>query len=371
MTVAPAPRKHNNFGALRLLFASVVILSHSPEIIDGDRHRELLTTIFGTLSFGTVGVDGFFIISGYLITKSFLSSPTLFDYFKRRVLRIYPGFVVTFWICLLLVAPFVGAGLSVFHPEAIVSNLARMAVLLPPRAPGAFHEMPYPALNGSMWTIAYEFRCYILVAVVGSIGAFQGKFRYVLLAGVVGLLIMSGLGVEREARGVAPAILGSPDQDIALTGMFGAGMMYYLFRNHVIYNSAVLVGAAVVLFLALFFAPLSDIALALFGGYMIFWFAFKYKVLLISRFANRTDLSYGIYLYAWPIQSTIAHLDRSINPWVLSAITLPLSAAAAYLSWTFVEKAPLALAHRGSLRNLPPPTQIEESRAGIRSRKAV
>jgi peptidoglycan/LPS O-acetylase OafA/YrhL len=76
-------------------------------------------------------------------------------------------------------------------------------------------------------------------------------------------------------------------------------------------------------------------------------------VLSISRFSNETDLSYGIYLYAWPIQSTIAYLDRSIDPWVLSAITLPFSAAAAYLSWTFVEKAPLALAQRGSSKNHP------------------
>ena len=133
--------------------------------------------------------------------------------------------------------------------------------------------MPYPALNGSMWTIAYEFRCYILVAVLGSIGAFQGQFRYVLLAAVVARLIMSGIGVEREARGVAPAILGSPYQDIVLTGMFGAGMTYYLFRKHVMYNSMVILGAAILLFFALFSAFLSDIALAVFGGYLIFWFA--------------------------------------------------------------------------------------------------
>ena len=144
MTIDPPLPKDNNFGALRLLFASVVILSHSPEILDGDRHRELLTMMFGTISFGVLGVDGFFIVSGYLITKSFLSSDTLFAYFKKRVLRIYPGFIVAFLLCLFVLAPFVGAGLSVFRPEAIVHNFARMLLLGEPTAPGAFQDMPYP-----------------------------------------------------------------------------------------------------------------------------------------------------------------------------------------------------------------------------------
>jgi peptidoglycan/LPS O-acetylase OafA/YrhL len=60
------------------------------------------------------------------------------------------------------------------------------------------------------------------------------------------------------------------------------------------------------------------LALAVLAGYLIFWFALQSPVLPISRFTNKTDLSYGIYLYAWPIQSTIAFFsDRSINPWAL------------------------------------------------------
>ena len=88
-------KKENNFGALRLGFASMVILAHSPEILDGNRSRELVTRIFGsTESFGSLGVDGFFIISGFLVTRSWLSCDGVADYARRQILRIFPGFAV-------------------------------------------------------------------------------------------------------------------------------------------------------------------------------------------------------------------------------------------------------------------------------------
>jgi peptidoglycan/LPS O-acetylase OafA/YrhL len=344
------PRKDNNFGALRLLFASVVILSHSAEILDGDRSRELLTNIFGTLTFGILGVDGFFIISGYLITKSFLSSPTLFAYASRRVLRIYPGFIVCFWLCLVVLAPLVGAGLSVFHPVALVRSAARMALLFHPNAEGVFPGMPLPALNGSMWSIPYEFQCYILVIFLGAAGFLKGAFRYVLLVAVLFALTTFGVADSRVSHNVfGVAITDARYVYLQTFPMFLAGTLFALFQRHIIYRHALALAAGVLLVICLFFQPLVALALAVLGSYLIFWFALHCPVLPISRFTNKTDLSYGIYLYAWPIQSTIAFVtNRAINPWALSVVTLAIAAAAAWVSWTFIEKPALALAHRKS-----------------------
>ena len=160
-----ARRSPNNFGALRLLFAVLVILSHSPELVDGNRSREILTRIFGTLSFGEFGVDGFFLISGYLITKSFQDSGSAGGYLLKRVLRIYPGYVVAYLLCIFALGPFVGGQIAELSGARVLREIISLSK---PGMQGVFPGMPYPSLNSSMWTIAYEFRCYLLVLAAGT-----------------------------------------------------------------------------------------------------------------------------------------------------------------------------------------------------------
>jgi peptidoglycan/LPS O-acetylase OafA/YrhL len=257
-------------------------------------------------------------------------SSDISDYFKKRILRIYPGFLINTLLCLFVLAPLVT---NKYFPS--LQWLPRLLFLGSPHVDDAFEGMPMPGMNNPIWTLSYEFRCYILVAILGILLGLH-NIRSAIAGSAVVLLLLSGLQIVPEYSGALYVALGSPSRMLRLLGMFAAGMTFYLWRDRIVYNHKFALPAFLSLLgVSLLFPVVSNVAIAVSGGYLVFWATFKLPAMSLSRFGNKTDLSYGIYLYAWPIQMSIAYaLHRSINPWALSFLALIGSAAAAYLSWT-------------------------------------
>jgi peptidoglycan/LPS O-acetylase OafA/YrhL len=278
----------NAFGLIRLVFASLVIVSHTPELIDGNRSRELLTCLFSTISFGELAVDGFFIVSGYLIVGSFLNRPVVTTYVVKRVARIYPAFVVSTLFCVLIVAPLAGATTTDVW-SSLGSTMRGMLLLRPPSVPNVFSGTPYAVLNGAMWTIRLEFRCYLLVLILGATGMLRRPWLLLVLS------IICMIGSEQT-------YLHGHSSTLRFTSIFLAGTLFYIWRGRIVFTPMYAATALVALFGFMFVPFLAEPGVAIFGSYIIFSIASLGGAWAIARINNRDDISYGVYLYAWPIE---------------------------------------------------------------------
>lgn len=350
----------NAFGFLRLFFASLVIVSHSAQMKYGDSSHDVLTKLFGSITAGELAVDFFFAISGYLIAASFLSDPDWFAFLKKRVARIYPAFIVASLFSLFVVTPLAGVPLHDVVsaigglPHALISVLLLQA----PDATGIFARSFYPELNGSMWTIAYEFRCYLLILVLGLLGVLRQ--RWLMLALTVALIVVyiavPGAALQHIDDRLQPW-LGSGEFVVTmrLTPVFLLGTVFTLFRNDIAFTKPRVAIAIVALCLCLHFHRVAHVGIGLFGGYIVFAIAMFGRNSVISRINNRNDISYGVYLYAWPIGHLLIWYYPAIPTWLATLLTLVLSFGFGWASWHGLEKRAMRfIRHIGKTRATNP-----------------
>jgi len=339
--IAPVtkPLFSGNFGALRLLMSCLVIIGHTPELIDGNRHREIFTQLFGTMSLGELAVDGFFLISGYMLSLSVERSGNLANYFIKRVARIYPAFIVSFVLCLLIVSP-LAAGIIDTHQW--MRNILRLILLQPPNADNAFAGAPYPTLNGAMWTISYEFMCYVLLAVAFVLGLLRR--RGVLVAGVIGLLLLLVLQphLDLASRGIT---FGHGTQNtLRFVAAFCTGVGYRKLLTSRWLNGWIALLGLIVLGFTLSNRFLAEPSLILIGGYVLIYVGELNLGQMLSRVGQEIDLSYGIYLYAWPIQNLAIWKFGLRDIVQIDVLTIAITSVLALLSWTFIERPAMRVA---------------------------
>jgi peptidoglycan/LPS O-acetylase OafA/YrhL len=313
----------NGLDAMRLFFAALVLVSHSPELIDGDRSREPLTLLVGTCSFGELAVIGFFVLSGYLITNSWHSRPELIPYLRNRILRIVPGFVVAVLISTLVVGAIGASDAATYYSSINWRQLFGGIVTLgEPRTPPTFAGSPVPAVNGSLWTIRYEFICYL----IAPVAIFR---RSALLA----IWILA-----------AVTTVASPDPLPRFLFAFLSGAVFQQFRLRA--TTAGVVASMAALPILLSMSATWELGAIVAGGYLALCVGLR------PLPYRGPDFSYGLYLYGWPIQMMLI-MGGLVQPWLLFFAALPLAAGCGLLSWYIVEKPALRLKRR--LRSAPAP----------------
>jgi peptidoglycan/LPS O-acetylase OafA/YrhL len=341
---ALAPRQ-NNFDALRLVAAISVIFSHSFLIAEGTQNREWLILLTGNQSIlGLVGVFVFFAISGFLVTQSFEQTGNPLQFLAKRALRIFPGLFVATLVSAFLLGPLVttlplGAYLSRPEPyEYILGNtLLDQSV----------HELPGVSfvnnpvgleINGSLWTLRLEFVMYLMVLVLGLLRLLTVRTALLLLAFGIACLHFEMLD-ELEKWGWFFQLLSGWGW---LVGFFAAGMALYKLRDTRIFDGRIAIVALACLVLSVplrQFIPLFPV----FGCYLALWLALNPNLPVVSA-ARFGDLSYGLYIYGWPVEEAVMWLSGGrVAWWQVFLISLPAASAIAFLSWHLVERPMLRL----------------------------
>lgn len=341
----------NNFDAIRFLLASSVILCHSYVICLG-YERFLETEPFMVLSqkqisLGSFAVDIFFIISGFLVAKSFENSSGSFEYLKKRVLRIFPGFIIAM-VGSFLVVGFIGSGKS-FNFSGFFSyidslqlkrELIHILTLQKPFQREFFNGLPEPGLNDSVWTIHYEFISYLLLPVLAIAGLFRKKTTILVVFILCYLLLfLQTWGIifpyNDQARTL---IIDNPYYYPRFFTYFLSGTCFYIYRDVIKRNHILALVSFVAVALSFTWIRCVDQVLPVAGTYFLFYAAYHPTVKL-NNFAKYGDFSYGIYLYGWPVQMVVMYyLKDSINPYVLFLVAFPLATLLAFLSWHLIEQ---------------------------------
>lgn len=343
----------NSVNALRLALAGLVLVSHTIQFsTSGPDPLGRFTGSFVDLS--TIAVDGFFALSGFLIAGSFLRSQSVGRYLWRRALRILPGY----WACLVVTAGLIAplawfieydklTGYPVLGETSATSFVWQNAGLLIRQfdIAGAFGG---EVANGSLHTLVYEFACYLLVAVVGAAGVLARRPWLMVFA-----LAMAWTLILFEIVTDSGVVAGHPARETLLRygTMFLAGVVAFLFADRVRLTGRGGIIAVGVLGVAIVTCSLvqDDTRSALI--YSVFApLAVTYLVLLcgasprLARIGSRRDLSYGLYVYAWPVQETL--LVMGADSWWLPlylVVSLVAALVLALVSWTLIESPALAL----------------------------
>ncbi|MCC7369750.1 MAG: acyltransferase [Chloroflexi bacterium] len=336
----PEAFRRNHFLLLRLLLAVAVLYRHSFDLLAASHADLVLDLIPPRTHLGRIALCFFMVISGFLVTQSWVQSTGWRDFLTRRVLRIYPAFLVASIFSAFVAAP-LGSRQPLDYLERLdIGGVVANALLLGKLTiPPSFLDNPYPGqVNGSLWSIRIEFECYLGLLALGLAGI--PRRRQLVLG------LFAGMLIAHAVQGYVPSQFDRFAHHLQLATFFVAGMVFFLYRDRIPRSHGWLeVAGLVVLVTGILEVGFLEL-LPVTGTYLLLYLAYE-PLLGRLGWSPRVDLSYGIYLYAWPVQQLLVQAaGPALNPWTLSLAALVGSGLLAALSWTLVERPALALKRR-------------------------
>jgi peptidoglycan/LPS O-acetylase OafA/YrhL len=328
-------RRADNFLALRILAAVMVIYGHASHLAPAVSSKDIFVRWHWGIYSGDIAVDIFFLISGFLVTGSFLRKRDLYAFAKARFLRLMPGFALNLTGLALVYGLFfttLPALEYLRNPEVwhyIGKNL-KLGTDMVWRLPGVFEQgVKVATINGAQWTLPAEARMYVLLGIIGALGALSS--RWVASVVLAGLLLLGWF---------APHWIPLPSIFLRLAGYFALGVLIYIHRERLRISLDVIV-ALIVLAVFMRSSALYPVAFALALSTAVFGLAYLTRPMpWLDRWG---DPSYGVYLWGWPIQQVVAYFIPGAGLGLHVGLAVVLALATGYASWHFLERHALRL----------------------------
>lgn len=337
-----AENRENNFNLIRLVAALLVIVSHSYILSQGVHSEDPFYHLTG-ISLGAIAVDVFFITSGFLVTASLLHRKNLVSFVVNRFLRIFPGLLVALIFTAFIVGLFFSKlnlydYLTQFDTYHYFFKNLLLFFGVEHELPGVFEGLVYPkAVNGSLWTLPWELRMYAILFVIGVLIYVFGLINNKHLVSIFFIISISCLFTYNLINILDLKVNYFLDKFARLGGFFLMGSFLYVARDKIIINRKRSIILLVLILLSAFNSNLFLLSYSLFLGYLILALAYlpKGKILKFNQYG---DYSYGLYIYAFPIQQSVIFLYQGIDPISLILVSSVVTFIFAFFSWKLVEK---------------------------------
>jgi len=334
--------RKNNFDFLRLFAALLVIYGHAYPLL------AVPAPGFAANAVQTIGVKIFFSISGYLVALSWYHDPNVLRFFLRRITRIFPALIAVILITGLVAGPFlteINIG-DYFLNARLRQYMLNIFLYISYDLPGVFRENIYPtAVNGSLWTLPAEISMYIVFPVIASIGAIIYKPRLFIFVTAFLFCALSLYLKQTIPNGRLVVYASDLFSFLEVCPYFLVGACFAVFDSKKFLN--IYVSLILIFTLEMFqtSALVKEIMLLLILPYVSISFGIGTSIL--SSVSRIGDLSYGIYLYGFPVQQTVVHfIGARGGPWVNFEVSALISGLFAFASWHLIEKTALKLKPR-------------------------